>query len=189
MVEPGTHHRALRLALSVIFRPDINELPQIMMLGALAITDMLHTLGATNVAIKWPNDVLLNGCKVSGVLPETTWEGDTLLGVALGIGVNVRMDFSETELAQTAISIEPALNITVDRNELVATLVKRIDYWSARLGSNELFEVWQLRLNTLGQEIRVGDIAGIAEGVDKDGTLLVRDKSGQLRCLVAGVLS
>lgn len=174
------------LAVSVILKPLVAQLPQVTMLGALAIFDVLQELGAIRVTIKWPNDVRLNGRKVSGVLPEAEWDGGELRGVALGMGVNVRVDFRGTELEQTAISIEPALGRSVDRGELIAMLMKRVDYWSARLGTDELFETWKSRLETLGQQVLVNRITGLAEDVDTYGALLVRDENGVIQRILAG---
>ena len=174
------------IAMSVILRPTIRTLPQITMLGALAIYDMLAQIGASNIAIKWPNDVRLNGRKVSGVLPEVSWQGDRLQGVALGMGVNVRVDFNGTELAEKAISIEPALGKTVDRIDLIAVLLQRIDFWSMRLSTPELFDTWKSRLDTIGQAVSIGSVKGIAISVDRDGALLVRDAEGQTHRVLAG---
>ena len=64
----------------------------------------------------------------------------------------------------------------------------RIDYWYARIGSDELFEAWKSRLNMLGKMVTVqqGTIHGLAESVDASGTLLVRDEQGELHRVIAG---
>ena len=174
------------IALSVILRPLPKALPQVTMLGALAIADMLRELGADDVTIKWPNDVRLNGRKVSGVLPEAAWDGAKLRGVALGMGINVRADFTDTELAETAISIEPALGHPVDRAEICAILLRRVDFWSMRLGTPEVFDNWKVRLDTLGQQVTIGDVSGVAASVDREGALLVRQADGEQVRVLAG---
>jgi BirA family transcriptional regulator, biotin operon repressor / biotin---[acetyl-CoA-carboxylase] ligase len=185
---PGT-----ALIVSVIFPVEEREhLPRITMLGAVAIAEMIENSGMADVGIKWPNDVQVNGKKVSGILAEVNWVpgGATrmLWGVVLGMGVNVRIDFSETELADTAISIEPALGKSVDRLDLLSDLMGRIDYWYGRIGSPELFDAWKSHLNMLGKIVTVqqGTIHGFAESVDERGTLLVRDEQGELHRVMAG---
>ncbi|MBZ0289404.1 MAG: biotin--[acetyl-CoA-carboxylase] ligase, partial [Anaerolineae bacterium] len=126
-------------------------LSRVTMLGALAIAGMIEGLGVAGVGIKWPNDVQVSGKKVSGVLSEAAWNGNQLRGVVLGMGVNVRIDFSGTELADSAISIEPVLGRNVDRLELLGDLMARIDDWYARIGSDALFDAWKSRLNMLGK--------------------------------------
>lgn len=180
------------LAVSVMLRPDRAALHQVTLLGALAIAETLIALGATDVGIKWANDVLLNGRKVSGVLSESIWDGDQLVGAVLGMGVNVRVDFSNTDLAAKAISIEPALGMQVNRAEVLAKLLSRVDFWAAQLGTRALFQAWRSRLVTPGQQVTVIDeqttISGTAVDVDEQGALLVRDGAGVLRRVIAGDL-
>lgn len=174
------------LAVSVILRPRPEYLPQVTMLGALAIHDMLVGLGLTDSGIKWPNDVHVNRRKVSGVLAEAAWTGDKLAGVVLGMGINVRADFGGSELAQQAISIEPALGRAVDRVNLLADLLARVDIWAGQLGTKTLFTAWQSRLVTLGQTVMYGGLTGTAEHVTPDGALSIRTGDGQLHRVIAG---
>ena len=174
------------LAISVILSPSTGVVHQIMMLGALSIVSLLHDLNAPNVGIKWPNDVRLNGRKVCGVLPETIWQGGELEGVVLGLGLNVRVNFAGTELESSAISLESALGRSLDRGDLLVTLLEHLDYWTGHLGSPQLFEAWKDCLDTLGQHVDIGAIHGVAESVNPDGSLNIRDQGGQLQHVVAG---
>lgn len=187
---PGT-----ALIVSVILHPSAVHVGRITMLGALAICGLLDGLremtareSAWTVGIKWPNDVQLNERKVCGVLSEAVWDGDKLRGVVLGMGINVRIDFIGTDLAESAISIEPTLGRPVERLTLLADLLSNIDYWYGRLGDEILFHTWKSRLNTIGQDVTVeqGTINGLAEDVDASGALLVRDANGVLQRVVAG---
>jgi BirA family biotin operon repressor/biotin-[acetyl-CoA-carboxylase] ligase len=174
------------LAVSVVLRPEATQVSQITMLGALAIYDMLEVVGLKDLGIKWPNDVQVNGHKICGVLPEAAWDGDKLLGVALGLGVNVRVEFAGTELESSAISIEPALGRKVNRLDLLANLLERLDFWYARLGMPVLFQTWKGRLTTLGRMVTVENVRGLGESVDSDGALLVRDSDGAIHRILAG---
>lgn len=178
------------IAMSVILHPPIDSLHQVTMLGALAIYDVLVELGVEDVGIKWPNDVKLMGKKVCGILPESEWDGEQLKGVVLGMGVNVRVDFAQTDLADIAISIEPTLGKPIDRAELIHQLLGRIDYWVERLGTEAIFEAWRDRLSTLGQQVTITSngetIMGKAEAVDMQGALLVRMAYGGLKRVIAG---
>ncbi len=176
------------IAMSIILNPTQKYASQVTMLGAMAIVDMLEVYDADDVAIKWPNDVLLNGKKVSGVLPEAIWSGDTLKGVILGMGINVRVDFSDSPLEDIAISIETALSETVDRSAIVAKIVEQIDHWQNKMQKGELVTAWKARLVTIGQAVTIGDVHGVAEDVDKGGALMVRDSEGHLHRVVAGEL-
>lgn len=176
------------LAVSVILKPNPENANRISMLGALAVFDLCASVGIENLGIKWPNDVQINGKKVSGILPEAAWDNGKLRGVVLGMGVNVRVKF-EGELAQTATSLENEIDQSLDRVELIATLMERIDYWMERIGGDKLFDTWKSRLNTLGQQVEVDDIAGQAQGVDAGGALLIGVADGSIKRVLAGDVS
>ncbi len=183
------------LAVSVVLKPPVDALHQVTMLGALAIAEMIEQAGthydvdpaAYQVSIKWPNDVRINGRKVSGVLPEAAWDGNHLVGVALGMGINVRVDFDDV-LRDTAISIEPAFGVRVDRVDLIVWLLERIDHWARQWGRDALFHAWRKRLDTLGQDVHINGIAGRATNVTTQGALLIRDRNGQQHTVIAGDL-
>jgi BirA family biotin operon repressor/biotin-[acetyl-CoA-carboxylase] ligase len=160
------------------------------MLGGVVITELCDHVGVRGAGIKWPNDVQVNGLKVSGVLPEAVWGGNRLLGVALGMGINVRIDFRGTELEDSAISLETALGKSLDRLDLLLYLLERIDHWAARMETGPLFDVWKQRLNMIGKRVTVTDdsgvVQGIAETVEVQGTLLIRAEDGSLHRVLAG---
>jgi BirA family biotin operon repressor/biotin-[acetyl-CoA-carboxylase] ligase len=184
---------------SAILTPDLapERLPRVTMLGAVAVAETLEPLLAHRIALKWPNDVLIDGKKVCGILSEAIWLGDELQAVILGIGLNVRVDFTGTDLAESATSVEPALGRAVDRLDLLNTLLARLDYWTGQLDSIYLFEAWRQRLGTLGQRVTVypqpgvgaglqtRPYRGIAESVDDTGALFVRTDDGNLRRVLA----
>ncbi len=185
------------LLLSVIIRPEATYrkyMARLPLVGALAVAESIQALGVSDFAIKWPNDALIRGQKVAGILAETEWQGDTPEVGILGIGLNVRVDFSGTELETRAISLEPAIGIPVDRAVLLATLLTRVDYWTVRLSASALIDAWRSKLSTIGQQVtarfaedeQAPPISGIAIGVDEYGALLVQTDKGSLQRLVAG---
>lgn len=179
------------LAVSIILYPPADSLTRLSLLGALAVAEALEEIGTSDVGIKWPNDVQIDRRKACGVLPEAAWDGDHLLGVVLGIGVNVAVDFSGTELAETAISLDAVLGHPVDRLDLLTRLLARIDHWAARLTDPALYDAWRGRLNMLGEAVRVIEIGdrvteGVAESVDADGALRIRTADGALRRMIVG---
>jgi BirA family transcriptional regulator, biotin operon repressor / biotin---[acetyl-CoA-carboxylase] ligase len=181
---------ASSLIVSVILHPPVASLSQVTMIGALAIYDMVKQLGLEQVGIKWPNDVMLNGLKLSGILPEAVWDAGNLVGVVLGMGINVRIDFANSELEHKAISIETILGRRIERLDLIQQLLANVDYWTASLGREEVFNTWRDRLMTLGQPVRVQiaeqEIAGMAQSVDSDGALLIQKADGQIERVIAG---
>ncbi len=190
------------LLFSVILRPNIPpaRLSRVTLVGAVAVADVLvDPAGASPVppelvTLKWPNDVLLTGRKVAGVLPEAIWQGNQLAAVVLGIGVNVRVDFTGTPFVDRATSIETVTRQPVDRAALLGTLLQRIDAWSERLDDPALVSAWRARLATLGQRVAVtaadgqidSQISGLAFDVDSDGGLLIRADDGTIHRVIAG---
>jgi BirA family biotin operon repressor/biotin-[acetyl-CoA-carboxylase] ligase len=177
------------LALSVILRVAPSTLPQVTMLGALAVAEAFDKLGVPNVGIKWPNDILINGQKACGILVEVDWDGINLRGVILGIGVNVALDFTGTDLEGQATSIQSALTHPVNRLDVLTEIIYSLDTRWALLGSSTLLKAWKSRLVTLGRRVTVHaphTFTGIAEDVDDDGALWVRDEEGFRRRILAG---
>ena len=176
------------LAISVILKPEQSQAHRVSMIGALAVYDLCVEFGAKDVGIKWPNDVQINGKKISGILPEAAWENDRLHGVILGMGVNVRVRFVD-EIADTAINLEDAVGKPLNRSELVGILMQRINYWVGRMGDDELFDTWSARLNTIGQRVEVEGIVGQAQAVDVSGALLIKVADGSIKTMMAGDVS
>lgn len=176
------------LALSYVLYPPPTALNRVSMIGALAIAELTESLGAQRVGIKWPNDVQIAGLKVSGVLPESAWDGERLLGSVLGLGVNVRVDFTGTPLAETATSLQSATASPLDRVDLLRRLLDRLDHWTAHIESDVLFTAWSQRLTTIGHAVTVSHTGmhGTAEAVDAEGALLVRDAAGIMHRVIAG---
>ncbi len=176
------------LTFSYILRPSAAMLPYVGMMGALVVCELAESLGV-KAGIKWPNDVQIDGLKLCGVLPEACWRGAELHGAVLGIGINVRVDFDDTEFTDTAISLETAVG-ALDRLLLLQFLLDRLDYWTLRLNSEALFQGWRSRLAMLGRRVSInridGLVEGVAESVDRNGALLIRSDSGALHRMIAG---
>jgi BirA family transcriptional regulator, biotin operon repressor / biotin---[acetyl-CoA-carboxylase] ligase len=186
------------LLMSVVLRPNLPSemIGRTTMIGAVAVADVLARLSMLSldaIGIKWPNDVQLNGRKVCGVLAEGVWN-DALEAVILGIGLNIRVDFTDTPLAEQAISVERAIGGRIDRVELLEKLLQRVDYWAARAGERALLSAWRSRLVTIGQQVQVraleggqtAILSGLAIDVDDQGALLVRTAEGEIQRVLAG---
>ena len=178
------------VAVSVVLRDVLPEhLAAVNAAATLAVTSTLQILQIADVSIKWANDVLVNGRKISGVLPEPIWNGDTLTGVVLGMGVNVRNDFSGTPLAEIATSIEACKQEPVDRAAVLAVLLFELDKYLAQLGKPQLWEAYRAQMTMLGEEVTLaaGDerLTGRAVDVTEEGALLV-EVEGELVQAFAG---
>ncbi|WP_456369733.1 biotin--[acetyl-CoA-carboxylase] ligase [Geoglobus sp.] len=163
----------------------VSDIPKVTLLSGLAVCRALRRYGAR---IKWPNDVLINGRKVSGILSEFTGE-EMAAKVIIGIGINVRNRIPE-ELKGKAISlaeIDDGVSITEVFSDLcseMATLLRKFpDEWS------EILEEWKALSDTLNREVRVSiygeEVRGTAVDVDEDGGLIVRTRDG-LKKVISG---
>lgn len=181
------------LAFSVILRPAAEALPRVVMLGAVSVLEALAPLvPAGSVTLKWPNDVQARGRKLCGVLSEAHWQGETLAAAVLGIGLNVAVPFAGTPLAETALNLCDLTDASIDRAALLAAILRRVDYWSARLASAELFAAWRDALTTLGQTVTISGgqaLIGRASAVFPDGALELIDAAGTPHRIYAGEVS
>ena len=165
------------LAISILLRPEQN-IP--------TVWSRLHALSALSVAqalegyqlqpkIKWPNDILLNGKKVAGILVELTWDGDRLDYFVLGIGMNVAVGSvpQEFQLQFPAVSIEEVLGKEVDPYELVVKLLEGINAHFSNLTQENLFDRWEKKLTYVGQEVLLTgsekEYSGIFLGINREG--------------------
>jgi BirA family biotin operon repressor/biotin-[acetyl-CoA-carboxylase] ligase len=151
--------RGAGLAFSLILRPTMEEKPHLTRtvgLAALAIAESLRTRGL-GAQIKWPNDVLLNGCKIAGVLIETVWSGDEADCLVVGIGVNVRKEaVPSAELLQfPATSLEQWLGFAADRGKLLHDILAGIIALRPRLGTHEFIASWEKALAFRGEQVQV----------------------------------
>lgn len=182
--EPG-----LDLALSLVLRPALrSELLGLVPLAAgLAVADALE-LRVSGVALKWPNDVLVNGRKIAGVLAETAWRtcgsGGQSPTVCLGIGVNVNRRVFPPDLQDRATSLALASGEEQDRAELLADLLLALEA-RLSLSNDALVEAVERRLLGLHHPIRVGfpgtdraPLAGTALGLAPDGALRLGTPDG-----------
>ncbi len=181
------------IAFSVVLRPALDpaRLQRVTALGGVAVCETLSSYAPREkVGMKWPNDCLIDGRKVCGILAEALWVASRFEAVVLGIGINVRVDFRGTPLADTATSLEDHAMGAVNRAELVAQVLQRVDDWWDKLADPALVAAWRGWLVTLGQQVRIQTGQGVLEGrardVDEAGALLVIDDGGREHRVLAG---
>ncbi len=187
----------LGIYLSVILRPPIppQSAPALTLLGALGAAEAIERVAGLDAAIKWPNDLVIRGRKVAGILGEMAAEGPRLHHVVLGLGVNVNQveaDF-EGELRQTATSLQIELGHPVDRTAMIRSVCEALDRWYDRFltsGVVPILDRVRHRCLTLGREVvaRSGDeeLRGLAVDLGDAGALVIRNAGGALHRLSAG---
>jgi BirA family biotin operon repressor/biotin-[acetyl-CoA-carboxylase] ligase len=185
------------LWFSVLLRPHIQPqaATQLTIASATALARAITLQTGIIPEIKWPNDILIRGKKISGILTEMSAELDHLKEVILGIGIDVNLDADEfpAALRKIATSIRIESGQMVDRAGLAVAVLRELDrdYERIKRGEFEVIaEQWQQQCSTLGSRvsIRVGDrvVRGLAESLDADGALLLRGQHGHLERIIGG---
>lgn len=185
------------LWFSVLLRPDLRpqDATQLTVASATALGRAVQSATGLWPEIKWPNDLLVRGRKVAGILTELSAELDHVKHLILGIGVNVNLNPGDfpPELRKVATSLKAESGRTFSRPELAATILRELDRDYARVGAGGFSAVadeWAARCSTLGHEvvIRAGDrqIRGRAETLGEDGALLLRTEYGHLERVIGG---
>ena len=169
------------LALSLLLIPNPDEKQNLSLftgLGALAITTALEKKYGIEAKIKWPNDILINAKKIAGILVETSWLGDEIKGIVLGMGVNIHVNSvpPQKSLNFPATSIENILGQKVDRVEFLGEILTMLIKLRPRLGSGDFIAAWEENLAFKGKqvEVRRADediIRGKILGINQDGSL------------------
>ena len=173
------------LAFSLILRPSAALRPYISRTVGLAALSIAESCSGLGLAphIKWPNDILLNGKKIAGILVETVWSGDNVDSLVIGMGINVhKTSVPRAELLQfPATSLEDALGKEAPaREEILFTVLNAFIHWRERMETNELINTWEEFLAFRGEQIQVqagGEtpITGELLGLESDGSLRLRD--------------
>ena len=180
------------IALSIILRPDISYLPSFIMLASLAVVHSIDDVTGFKSLIKWPNDVLINGKKVCGVLIENELRGEGVDYSIIGIGINANFRPSDLpEISSTATSLSDESGKDVSRLEIIRRLLVEVEklYLTLQTGGS-IYEEWRDSLVTLGRRVHVRSgeamYEGVAESVARDGSLLLRHSDGIQTRIVAG---
>lgn len=156
------------IAFSLVLRPDglvSDQLGGMNAIGALAVVEAIEGLGG-EAEIKWPNDVLVHGAKVAGVLTEAIWRGNALECVLIGVGVNVHpgsVPDSDT-IAFPATCLDVELNGRTDRHQLLIAILENLAGRANDLGSSALVQAWHDHLAFKGKLVRVALPSGTVEG-------------------------
>ncbi|HEY0550201.1 MAG TPA: biotin--[acetyl-CoA-carboxylase] ligase [Verrucomicrobiae bacterium] len=183
------------LWFSVLLRPPLPpaSATQLTIAAATAVARAIRSETGLPPQIKWPNDILLEGRKVVGILTELSAELDRVRYVIIGIGVDVNIKQFPADLADSATSLAAAAGKNFIRAEIAAAILKELDADYARIARGEfsaLAEEWEQQCITLGRrvQIHIGErtIAGRAESLDGDGALLLRTDYGHLERIVGG---
>jgi BirA family biotin operon repressor/biotin-[acetyl-CoA-carboxylase] ligase len=185
------------LWFSILLRPDMRPqaATRFVVAAAVALSRSIRRQTGLQPEIKWPNDILLRGKKVAGILTELSAELDHVKHIILGIGVDVNLEAREfpADFRQTATSLKMEAGEEVNRAALAAAMLTALDYDYGRICDGQFAAVaneWERQCTTLGRRvtIRLGErvFQGQAESLDNEGALLLRTQHGRLEHIIGG---
>jgi BirA family biotin operon repressor/biotin-[acetyl-CoA-carboxylase] ligase len=181
------------LALSLLLRPRISaqDAPLLGMLTSIAAAETVEEHGVACAKLKWPNDVIVDGLKIAGVIAEARLNGRDLKFVIVGVGLNVNAaaDDFPRELRGTATSLLMAAGKQADIKDIAQTFLARFGRLFDRVerdGISFIPRVWESRWAHRGSMLTRGEIHGVAEAIDQDGALILRTAEGNLVRVISG---
>jgi BirA family biotin operon repressor/biotin-[acetyl-CoA-carboxylase] ligase len=189
----------VNLYLSVILRPRIplRQASLVTLIAAVAAAEAVEAVSGLSPSIKWPNDLLLEGRKLAGLLNEVHAMGDRVGFLLLGIGVNLNVEaaaFPE-DLRSAATSLREATGRTVSRKAFVKALLEALErgyLLFSEKGGAPVLAAWRHRAAIGGKKVKVVSFGETVEGealdVDEEGVLLLRTGEGAIRRIIAGDL-
>ncbi|ARK30339.1 biotin--[acetyl-CoA-carboxylase] ligase [Halalkalibacter krulwichiae] len=177
------------VSMSIILRPELppQQTPQLTLLAAVAVVRAIKSNVGISCDIKWPNDILLNGKKLVGILTEMQADPDVVHSIIIGIGLNVNQDSSEfdDEIKEVATSLRIVKGRVIERAQLIAAILNELEtLYDLYLeeGFKPIKSLWEANSISVGTYIYARTmrevIYGFAKGITDDGVLLVEDQQG-----------
>ena len=187
------------VAMSLVLRPRLSPLriPMVTLVMGLAVTKACRELYSVPALIKWPNDVVVEGRKLSGILTEMSTELNRVNYVVIGTGINVNVTEISPGSADKATSVLLETGQAASRSELAACCLARFEEYYEKFLQTEdlslLMEEYNSLLINRGRTVQVqepeGNWRGTALGIDREGCLLVEKEEGSVEKVFAGEVS
>ena len=188
---PGTNVY-FTLILKPRIKPDAASMLTLVM--ALAVAEGIRETCGMAPGIKWPNDVVMNGKKICGILTEMSAEREYIHYVVTGVGINVKSQEFDPEVAAKATWLEQECGRPVPRARLIASVMQSYEkYYEIFLGTGDLAglqEAYNGLLVNCGRQVHVldpkGEFQGLSRGINQMGELLVEREDGTVTAVYAG---
>lgn len=185
--------------MSILLRPDIppDQAPMLTLVMAQSTAEAIRIRTGEEALIKWPNDIVINGKKVCGILTEMSTEIDYINHVVIGVGINVNQETFPEEIRERAISLKTELGGSIRRSELIAAVMESFEACYKTFLKTEDLSVLKARYNSLlvnkDEKVRVleprNEYEACALGINDAGELIVRMQDGQEKAVYAGEVS
>lgn len=180
--------------MSLILRPNLSltKAPQLTLLAAVSVVQAIEEVIGLSPEIKWPNDILINGKKITGILTELQAEADRINSIIMGIGINVNQqlgDFPE-ELQKTASSLYIETGNKISRAELIRSVFTHFEKMYELYLTEGFYPIkllWESYAISIGKQIKArtltATIEGKALGITEDGVLQLEDENGNIHSI------
>lgn len=185
--------------MSFLLRPEIEpqKASMITLIAALAARKAVHEVSGLKAVIKWPNDIVVNGKKICGMLTEMSAQLEWINYVVVGIGFNVNTDSFPEEISQVASSMKIEAGQAFVRSELVAAFGSAFEYYYEQfIAAGDLSMVmseYNQHLANMDNAVRIlepnHEYTGISKGINEQGELLVTDEDGVEHVVRSGEVS
>lgn len=185
--------------MSLLLRPKCmpDQASALTLVMALAVLEAIEEAVPGAAGIKWPNDIVINGKKVCGILTEMELKQNAIDYIVMGVGINVNQRQFAEEIAETATSVAAECGISLKRAELIGRVLHYFEQEYAEFersydltGLTDRYHAYLLNRN---RQVRVldpkGEYEGLALGINPSGELLVKRQSGEIAAVYAGEVS
>ena len=185
------------ICLSLILRPSMppGEISQITLMTAVAIAETLLEISGADVNIKWPNDILVNGKKIAGILTEMSMEMDVIDYIIIGLGLNVNTEkklFGE-DIKDLATSLYIVTGIHFSRSEIIRLFLQRFEKYYLLVqsdGFSSIIKRWKELSNIIGKYVTVDisgrKISGTVDDIGEDGVMILKDEDDKKHRIISG---
>lgn len=192
LTRPWKSQSGKGISMSIILRPNVPpyEAPQFTLVAAVAVTCAIRDVTGVRPDIKWPNDLLINGLKCTGILTEMQADPDRVNAIIMGIGINVNHDLGDfdEDISSIATSLKITVGQQIDRATLVAKILFYLEKFSHQYvaeGFENIKALWEEYSCTIGNRIKATTLrdvfVGKAIGITKDGILRLQLDDGTLK--------
>lgn len=185
--------------MSIFVKPDCepDKAPMLTLVMAYSVAQVIRELGISEVQIKWPNDLVLSGRKICGILTEMQLEGSEIDYVVVGVGINVNTRKFPSDLEEKATSLYLESGRRFERESMVENIVEKFEHaYQQFMETQDLLfiqEAYNSMLVNAGKEVRVlepgNEYMAIAQGINSRGELIVRTPEGEEKAVYAGEVS
>lgn len=185
--------------MSLILKPDFppNNASMLTLVMGLSVAKAIEDLSGAQVKIKWPNDIVINGKKICGILTEMSAEMEYINHIVIGVGINANTEVFPKEIADIASSIRKETGVAIKRSYLISKIMKYFEgFYLLFLHTcdvSELKNLYNEYLINCGREVKIIDpknpYVGKALGINDKGELLVQKANGEIENVYAGEVS